>query len=70
MGTYPLAQLLADDSPPDDRLAIALLDSPSFRRTLSSSENALCWICGAAIVDIHCKIVCQNCGFTRDCSDP
>ena len=29
-----------------------------------------CWLCGAAVVPLHCKIICGNCGFTRDCSDP
>ncbi|HET7377459.1 MAG TPA: hypothetical protein VFK30_12170 [Anaerolineae bacterium] len=31
--------------------------------------DTYCWVCGAAIVDVHCKIVCKNCGFMRDCSD-
>jgi hypothetical protein len=34
------------------------------------ADDAYCWVCEAAIVDVHCKIVCKNCGFTRDCSDP
>ena len=25
-----------------------------------------CWICGGLVVLLHCKIVCQSCGFTRD----
>jgi hypothetical protein len=29
-----------------------------------------CWVCGAVTREIKCKIVCPNCGFTRDCSDP
>jgi hypothetical protein len=30
-----------------------------------------CILCGSTtVVEIHCKIVCKNCGFTRDCSDP
>ena len=33
-------------------------------------DDAYCWICGAAIIDVHCKIVCHRCGFMRDCSDP
>lgn len=32
--------------------------------------TTVCWLCGAAILERHCKIVCKNCGFTRDCSDP
>jgi len=33
------------------------------------ADDTYCWVCGAAIVDVHCKIVCKTCGFTRDCSD-
>jgi hypothetical protein len=29
-----------------------------------------CWLCGGPTQYRHCKIVCPNCGFTRDCSDP
>ena len=34
------------------------------------SEDKLCDICGAKATEIHCKIICLNCGYTRDCSDP
>jgi hypothetical protein len=30
----------------------------------------LCDICGAEVLDLHCKLRCTNCGFMRDCSDP
>lgn len=29
-----------------------------------------CDICGTAMLDLHCKLRCTNCGFMRDCSDP
>lgn len=29
-----------------------------------------CEICKAKTVKLHCKIICHNCGFMRDCSDP
>lgn len=29
-----------------------------------------CEICGAVMFDHSCKIVCPNCGYRRDCSDP
>ncbi len=35
-----------------------------------AAEDSYCWVCGAAVIDRHCKIVCPRCGFTRDCSDP
>jgi rubrerythrin len=30
----------------------------------------LCDLCGATMYDHNCKIVCPNCGYKRDCSDP
>jgi hypothetical protein len=29
-----------------------------------------CELCGTAMYDHNCKIVCPNCGYKRDCSDP
>ena len=29
-----------------------------------------CEICGFRMYERSCKIICRNCGFTRDCSDP
>jgi hypothetical protein len=29
-----------------------------------------CDICGVEMFDHNCKIVCPNCGYKRDCSDP
>jgi hypothetical protein len=33
-------------------------------------DDTLCWVCDGPVIEHHCKIVCQVCGFTRDCSDP
>jgi hypothetical protein len=30
----------------------------------------LCDICGAPMLDRHCKLLCLRCGYQRDCSDP
>jgi hypothetical protein len=35
-----------------------------------AEERGFCWVCGAAVDERHCKIVCPRCGFMRDCSDP
>ena len=29
-----------------------------------------CERCGERMAEHHCKIICPNCGFCRDCSDP
>jgi 8-oxo-dGTP diphosphatase len=34
------------------------------------ADDTYCWTCGGPVVKRHCKIICQVCGFTRDCSDP
>lgn len=33
-------------------------------------DDRKCWICGAPTRYQHCKIICIECGFMRDCSDP
>jgi len=32
--------------------------------------GAVCDLCGAGMVERHCKLVCTSCGYQRDCSDP
>lgn len=29
-----------------------------------------CEVCGSRMYGLHCKLVCPNCGYRRDCSDP
>lgn len=29
-----------------------------------------CDLCGAPMLEWHCRLVCTACGFQRDCSDP
>lgn len=33
-------------------------------------DDTYCWVCDGPVIKRHCKIVCPQCGFTRDCSDP
>jgi hypothetical protein len=33
-------------------------------------KEGRCELCGFGQLDRHCKVVCPNCGFVRDCSDP
>jgi GNAT superfamily N-acetyltransferase len=34
------------------------------------SATTQCDVCGGPTYELHCKIICRVCGFTRDCSDP
>ena len=36
----------------------------------TAEDDTYCWTCGGPVTKRHCKIVCQVCGFMRDCSDP
>jgi uncharacterized Zn finger protein (UPF0148 family) len=29
-----------------------------------------CELCGSEMFGLHCKLICPNCGYRRDCSDP
>jgi hypothetical protein len=29
-----------------------------------------CELCGVEMFGLHCKLICPNCGYRRDCSDP
>ena len=33
-------------------------------------KEHVCECCGTVMFDHNCKIVCPNCGYKRDCSDP
>jgi ribosomal protein L37E len=42
--------------------------APLVRREIPSVH--VCELCGTTMYDHNCKIVCPNCGYKRDCSDP
>jgi rubrerythrin len=50
----------SDDAPASDGAASRASDSPSL----------VCEVCGGAMFERHCKIVCPRCGYQRDCTDP
>ena len=29
-----------------------------------------CEVCDSQMYGLHCKLICPNCGYRRDCSDP
>jgi hypothetical protein len=33
-------------------------------------DGLSCVVCGGRAEQRKCKIICLNCGYTRDCSDP
>jgi carbonic anhydrase/acetyltransferase-like protein (isoleucine patch superfamily) len=39
-------------------------------RPAPAGDGARCELCGGPVLQRHCKIVCLNCGYQRDCSDP
>ena len=61
---------LAPD-PPDPNAANDASANPDASLGRRFSPDARhCEICGFPLVlEHHCKIICPNCGFTRDCSD-
>lgn len=36
----------------------------------SNDTGPRCDLCNAPMLDRHCKLVCVQCGYQRDCSDP
>ena len=64
MTGYCLAHLCEEEE------TISIESRPDRRKSVPRFDDTTCWVCGATIVDVHCKIVCQHCGFMRDCSDP
>jgi hypothetical protein len=43
---------------------------PSPFRPREIPKTHVCELCGTVMYDHSCKIVCPNCGYKRDCSDP
>ena len=44
--------------------------APDDAESPQDSPTLVCELCGGPVLDRHCKIVCLNCGYQRDCSDP
>lgn len=38
-------------------------------REAPACNPTTCPICGAPLVGVHCKLMCENCGYREDCSD-
>ncbi len=37
---------------------------------LQRLQQEPCDVCGAPTFELHCKVICRTCGYTRDCGDP
>lgn len=35
-----------------------------------ATEVFYCDLCGNVMLNLHCKLICERCGYRRDCSDP
>jgi 8-oxo-dGTP diphosphatase len=57
-------------TPQDSRLPAEPTAVQEFVPHYRPEDDTFCWMCGGAVVKRHCKIICERCGFTRDCSDP
>jgi hypothetical protein len=52
-----------------DSVPVPEVRAPLFvRREIPSVHE--CELCGTVMYEHNCKIVCPNCGYKRDCSDP
>jgi hypothetical protein len=46
-------------------------DSTSGGGAIPPEEQVFyCDLCGNQMLNLHCKLVCEQCGYKRDCSDP
>jgi rubrerythrin len=64
----PARERTADAAASPEPSARAVHGSP-FRLREVPKEH-VCECCGTVMYDHNCKIVCPNCGYKRDCSDP
>ena len=40
------------------------------RPATQDARREECEVCGSEMFGLHCKLICPNCGYRRDCSDP
>ena len=43
---------------------------PSKEEIPAEEQVFYCDLCGNQMLNLHCKLVCEQCGYKRDCSDP
>lgn len=48
-----------------------IVDRADYDPEYDPDAPVLCEVCGAVMeYTASCRIICRNCGYTRDCSDP
>ena len=51
-----------------------MMDEESAQQTQAAEalqpSGEECEACGTEMYGLHCKLICPNCGYRRDCSDP
>lgn len=56
---------------PESETAPETVAPPSDAPAPPPSEQVwLCDLCGSVMLNLHCKLICERCGYKRDCSDP
>lgn len=58
----------APDGPGDTSQAESL--APDAWEESAADGHFHCDLCGAVMIESHCKLICPACGYQRDCSDP
>lgn len=56
--------------PEPQRAAGTHPDSTAPGDAASNEVTYHCDLCGHPMLDLHCKLICERCGYKRDCSDP
>src|SRR5215207_5461165 len=55
---------------PRARIILYMGEEQTQQQEVHEPSGEDCEICGSEMYGLHCKLVCPNCGFRRDCSDP
>jgi hypothetical protein len=53
-----------------DRIIIPMSEEPQQIQEPVEPPGEECEVCGTEMYGLHCKLICPNCGYRRDCSDP
>ncbi|HEY7766863.1 hypothetical protein [Longimicrobium sp.] len=64
------ARLHARPAPPPEPRPVTPEPAPPLFQKREIPSVHECELCGTVMFDHNCKIICPNCGYKRDCSDP